>query len=95
MENDSNSAPRAPAAAPPEPAFVVESVLTEELYTRFNRVHVKAAGLLYPLLAICIILGVLSGVSLYAYLAFPNEKAEFPFVAVSYTHLTLPTPPYV
>ena len=87
MENDSNSAPRAPAAAPPEPAFVVESVLTEELYTRFNRVHVKAAGLLYPLLAICIILGVLSGVSLYAYLAFPNEKAEFPFVVVVFAAL--------
>ncbi len=87
MENDSNSAPRAPAAAPPEPAFVVESVLTEELYTRFNRVHIKAAGLLYPLLAICIILGVLSGVSLYAYLAFPNEKAEFPFVVVVFAAL--------
>ena len=32
-------------------------------------------------------MGVLSGVSLYAYLAFPNEKAEFPFVMVVFAAL--------
>lgn len=59
MENDSNLTPQAPAAAPPEPDFVVESVLTEELYTRFNRVHIKANGikkrfLIYGVLALAL-----------------------------------------
>lgn len=37
--------PTAPSEVPPEPEFVVEEVLTEDLYIRFNRIHLKATGM--------------------------------------------------
>ncbi len=59
MENDSNLTPQAPAAAPPEPAFVVEYVLSEELYVMYNQVNMKANGikkrfLIYGVLALAL-----------------------------------------